>query len=190
MASALGVLALAARSWKTAVLLCSFPLLYYVFVGRGYTVFVHYMTPIVPFLSITAAVAVVEGVRRVTRSWQAAAPALVGAAALLVAAPSIQRTVAFDSLIAKTDTRLLAGTWLDNQRQPSDWIAEEPPEILHPAFTRPAALLIARFDPARRAFVSEKGRNRHAGVDCALRFPAGSLHDSPGGHSADCRRSV
>ena len=62
-----GMALLAATSWKKAVMILTFPVLYYVTVGRGFTVFVRYITPVVPFLCITAALVVVWIVRRGSR---------------------------------------------------------------------------------------------------------------------------
>ena len=95
------------RSWRHAVLICTFPVAYYLVVGRGHTVFVRYVDPIVPFLCLTAAVAVVDLTRRLVRSPRMAAT-LAAAGALLIALPSIQRVVAFDRLAATPDTRLVA----------------------------------------------------------------------------------
>lgn len=156
-AAVAGMIVLAVRSWRTAVLVCTFPILYYVLVGRGYTVFVRYVTPLVPFLCITAAVAVVAVVRRLARPWPAAVPAAMAVLSVLVAAPSIQSSVDFDRLAARADTRLVAADWLDARRQPTDWINEEFPASLHPEWGRAAGVNVSRFDAGRGAFVSPKG---------------------------------
>lgn len=157
LAAIAGMAVLAVRSWRTAVLVCTFPILYYLLVGRGYTVFVRYVTPLVPFLCITAAVAVVGVVRRLARSWPAAVPAATAALALLVATPSIRSSLAFDALAGRADTRLVAADWIDARRQPSDWLDEEFPASLHPEWGRPPGLHVSRFDAGRGAFVSATG---------------------------------
>src|SRR5262249_52508589 len=64
LAGLAGAVLLTATSRKNAVVILTFPVLYYATVGRGYTVFVRYITPVVPFLCVTAALAVVWMVRR------------------------------------------------------------------------------------------------------------------------------
>jgi hypothetical protein len=152
-----GMLVLTWQSWRKALVVCTFPVVYYLILGRGYTVFVRYMTPLVPFLCMTAAIAVVEIGRRVARwSPKSRGPAMA-VVALSVALPSIGQVIAFDRLIARPDTRVLAADWLKPRMAPSDWIAETPPGILHPVWGRPPALRLGRFDGARSVFVSEDG---------------------------------
>ena len=158
MAGVVGMLLLALRSWKKAVLFCTFPVLYYLLVGRGTTVFVRYVTPLVPFLCITAAVAVTEISRRLARDSANTFAMIAATASVALALPSIQRTIAFDSLITQTDTRLLATEWLDTHAQAADWIAEEAPALLHSNFASPVGLRVARFDGGQGQFVSFQGQ--------------------------------
>lgn len=152
-----GIPILAARSWRTAALVCTFPVLYYLLLGRGTTVFVRYMTPVLPFLCITAAVAVMALARKLfARSPQAWAW-IAAVAAILIALPSIQRVMAFDNLLTKTDTRVLATRWLDPRIEPSEWVSETPDAILHPIWGRPQSLRAAHFDSERHRFVSDQG---------------------------------
>ena len=137
-------------------MLVVFPLVFYAVVGRGLTVFVRYVIPLVPFLCISAAV-LTTAVSRRAAAWMRvpAAPVAIGAA-LLIAWPSIQRVIAFDRLIARPDTRLLAAAWLDARRQPLDWIHEAAPAVLH-AKTGPHGVKFAEFDAERRVFVNDTG---------------------------------
>jgi hypothetical protein len=157
IAGVVGMFLLAVRSWRKAVLLCTFPVLYYVLVGRGLTVFVRYVTPLVPFLCVTAAVAVAEVARRIAAGSARGVSAVAATAALLLAVPSLERSAAFDRLIVQTDTRILAKAWLDEHAKPSDWIAEEQPALLHSNFASPVGLRLAQFNPAARTFVNMQG---------------------------------
>lgn len=157
IAGVAGLLVLATRSWRKALFIGTFPILYYVLLGRGTTVFVRYMMPMIPFLCITAAVAVTELARRGARHSSVATGVISTVLALVIALPSIQRVIAFDALLARADTRLLAAKWLDSQVARSEWISETPEAILHPVWGRPPMLRIAHFDSARRAFVSDSG---------------------------------
>jgi hypothetical protein len=78
-------------------LVLAFPIPYYLVLGSGLTVFVRYMIPIVPFLCLTAAVAVdrfADTVGRVpaARARDVAAAALVA----IIAMPTAVASVAFD----------------------------------------------------------------------------------------------
>ena len=56
----LGMLLLIIRDRRKGALVAAFPLSYYLLVGSGYTVFVRYIIPVVPFLCLTAGYAVTE----------------------------------------------------------------------------------------------------------------------------------
>jgi len=99
---------------RTALLVGLFPVAYFAFMGRGYTVFARYMLPILPFLCLTGAWAVVRlgsllarGVLASTRSMR-----LTVLLAALIIAPSFLQVVQTDRLLAITDSRLLAAEWL------------------------------------------------------------------------------
>jgi hypothetical protein len=159
IASIAGIPILAARSWRKAALVCTFPVLYYLLLGRGTTVFVRYMIPILPFLCITAAVSVMTVANRLAPRSLYARALISAAVAIVIALPSIQRIIAFDSLLTKTDTRLLATRWLDARMEPSEWVSETPDGILHPLWGRPQTLQAAHFDAERHLFVSDNGES-------------------------------
>jgi hypothetical protein len=108
VAGVIGALALLATRLRDAAVLFAFPMGYYLVAGRGYTVFARYIIPVLPFLCIAAAWLVVTAVRELTKG---TAPgvrdALVAAAALLVVAPSAQKALALDRLLATTDNRVI-----------------------------------------------------------------------------------
>jgi len=115
------------------------------------------MIPITPFLCLTAAVAVVECARAVGRRSRRASRIVMAVLVILVALPSIRRVIAFDRVIAQTDTRVVAANWLDVQIGPTDWVCEIPATILHPVWGRPQGLHIGRFDAQRGLFESDRG---------------------------------
>jgi hypothetical protein len=158
IAALAGIVVLFVQSWKRAVVLCSFPIVFYVLTGQGQTVFVRYIIPVVPFLCITAAVAVVEVCRRVSRLLPLNLAACTAVAACLVALPSITSVTQFDRLLAKPDSRTLARAWIDARRQPGDWLHEESGIQVYPDSGRPEDLHVSRFDAGQRAFVSEDGK--------------------------------
>lgn len=113
-ASLVGAVWMIARERRTAALVLVFPVAYYVVLGTGLTVFTRYMTPIVPFLCLTAA----YGLDRL--SALAAARVGDGRARVMVAvaltavvlAPTAASSWSFDRLMARVDTRVLGGEWI------------------------------------------------------------------------------
>jgi len=160
IAAVAGIVLLARQSVRTAIVIGVFPVVYYAVTGRGYTVFVRYLIPIVPFLCITAAVAVVQIGQIFAGRRPSRAAAWISVIALCVAAPSIRTVVAFDRIIRQTDTRVLAVQWLDARRQPDDWIVDASFLELYreyPGFGPEAPFRLARFDPSGPAFLSKAG---------------------------------
>jgi 4-amino-4-deoxy-L-arabinose transferase-like glycosyltransferase len=115
VAALAGSVLIAVRSPRMAAVLCSFPLACYVAAGPGRTVFVRYIMPIVPFMCITAAVAVdaaAQWLSKVARLRPHAAAAVATGLAALVILPSAVNLARLDYLIARTDNRLIAARWI------------------------------------------------------------------------------
>jgi hypothetical protein len=111
------VLALSRRT-AAAWIVFAFPAIYYAVAGRGYTVFTRYMTPVVPFLCLGAAVLIAS----VARAAAARRPSIGWAAAgVLLAAstvPNVVKSVQFDRVMSRTDSRVLATNWLSERVAP------------------------------------------------------------------------
>ena len=77
--------------------------------------FARYILPVVPFLCLTAAFAVVHAGRSMAELSRRSEWAVVTTwgLALLVIAPSAWSVVQFDRLLARTDSRLLAAQWVE-----------------------------------------------------------------------------
>ena len=148
-----GVALIAATSWKKAVMILSFPVLYYATIGRGYTA--REITPVVPFLCITAAFLLVRIVQRFVRAESTSR--LVALVAVVLALPSIARVFAFDVLIRRTDTRVLAQEWIATHVAADDSIGQIPPVLIYPDFGLAKPANLATFDINRKAFVSAAG---------------------------------
>jgi hypothetical protein len=114
-----GMVWLLMKDWRRGVIVAIFPLAYYLLLGSGYTVFARYMVPIVPFLCLTAGYAVAEAARRAAPRLRLAtqAPWLAWVMAACVLAPSARSVVHFDRLLARTDNRCVAASWIE-QRYP------------------------------------------------------------------------
>ncbi|HPN36229.1 MAG TPA: glycosyltransferase family 39 protein [bacterium] len=112
LAGLAGLALLAVTARRIAPALLCFPLVYYLAIGRGYTVFCRYSLPLAPFLAIGAAYLIAE-VRR--RSLPAAA--IIAVAAIV---PAMTVSVQSDHLLAKKDSRVLAAEWFkENVHRPT-----------------------------------------------------------------------
>jgi hypothetical protein len=112
VASLVGWFTLARRNPRTALVLWSFPMVYYAVAGKGLTVFLRYMIPVVPFLCISAAVSVIDLADLMARGRSifmknGATLVLAG----LIVLPSAQNVSRSDSLLNRPDSRLLAANW-------------------------------------------------------------------------------
>jgi 4-amino-4-deoxy-L-arabinose transferase-like glycosyltransferase len=105
---------LIARQPRTAALALAFPVPYYVVLGSGLTVFVRYMVPLVPFLCLTAAFAVDRLAEHIGQAFTIARARHLATVALaaLIGIPAAAPSVAFDRLMARLDTRVIAGDWI------------------------------------------------------------------------------
>lgn len=135
----LGVVIVCMRHQKRDVVLLAFPLISYLQLSSYKVNFTRNLMPIVPFLTIFAAVAAVllveEGYRLASkqRHWQRnwSNLALGGVALLAIAGPAFS-IVQFDSYNAKPTTRALALTWAEQNlpRGAKIWLEPNSLELL------------------------------------------------------------
>jgi Dolichyl-phosphate-mannose-protein mannosyltransferase len=113
-----GMVWMVVKNPRVAVLVFSFPVVYYAVAGRGQTVFVRYMIPVVPFLCLGAgamiAAAADSVARRNTRLAFITAIALV----CICAGPTAAKSVQFDRVVSRTDSRALAANWVERRIEP------------------------------------------------------------------------
>lgn len=110
-----GAALVAVRRPVAAVLLLAFPLSYFAVVGAAANQYFRYVLPVVPFVCVTAAVAVeavAEWLARRGAPTTHALPAIATALTLAVAAEPAWRSVQFDRALAATDNRVLAAAWI------------------------------------------------------------------------------
>ena len=103
IAAVVGTIFLARSHRRPAVVIGSFCFALYACLGPGRTVFFRYVLPIVPLACVSAAVAL----RR--------ARTLTLALTLVVGLPSFVSSAWLDALLARADSRVLAGRWLGTQ---------------------------------------------------------------------------
>ena len=126
---AAGILGLPLMVWREGrrgVLVALFPIAYYALIGSGRTVFARYILPVVPFLCLAAGYFVATMAAVVTDylhrpRWRIPAITVMTAAVLL---PSLLSVIAFDRLIAREDSRVLARRWIEERFEPGTTISQ------------------------------------------------------------------
>ena len=126
VAGILGLPLMVWREGRRGILVALFPVAYYVLIGSGRTVFARYILPAVPFLCLTAGYFVVTTAAVVTSylqrpRWRIPATTVMTAAILW---PSLLSVIAFDRLIARDDSRVLARRWIEERFPPGTSIAQ------------------------------------------------------------------
>lgn len=123
-----GLVGLVWREWRKALLLLSFPLIYYLMISRFVVRFERNMVPLLPFLALGGAWLLDEGSDRLGRRFKKGDAVSLGLAAtgtaLLLALPLVAG-VAFDAAISRTDLREIAGQWVEKNVEPGSKIAIE-----------------------------------------------------------------
>src|SRR6185295_4457896 len=99
---------------------------YYLLMGTGRTVFARYALPVVPFLCLTAGYLIVNVAAAATAylqrpRWRIPVTTAITAAVLW---PSMLSVIAFDRLIAREDSRVLARRWIEARFPPGTTIAQ------------------------------------------------------------------
>jgi hypothetical protein len=112
-----GLLGLALYIWRSprrGILLALFPVTYYLALGSGFTVFARYILPVVPFVCLGAAFAVVTLSRWLAErlAQPARMPLIAGVIAAAVIAPSAWSVLQFNRLLPRADSRVIVSNWI------------------------------------------------------------------------------
>jgi 4-amino-4-deoxy-L-arabinose transferase-like glycosyltransferase len=128
------------RSLRPSLVLLAFVAAYALLFGGGSSVFARYALPLVPILCIGAAALVGAAAERLPRLRVAAALGL----AFAIALPSLRAAIAFDRLMAREDSRVLAARWLEAHVSPGDAVL-----LVGDVFSDPATFFEGRlaYDP-------------------------------------------
>ena len=119
-----GIVPMAIHHRRPALVVGAFAAAFFAAIGSGQTVFFRYVMPLVPIACLSAAVAVTHAGVWLARRARLPAPAAVALLGLLVAAPSLTNSLWLDVLLARTDTRVLAGRWLAPRLRPETTLAD------------------------------------------------------------------
>jgi hypothetical protein len=150
-----------ARPWRAAIVF-AFPIAYYVVAGRGQTVFARYMVPMVPFICAAAGILIGAAVRMFMPRAEGQRQAVIAAVAVALAVGSLSlwKTVQFDRVISRTDSRVLAAEWLLQRGRAGESVYMSGSHYGRPdLFVRgkPGPLTIVTFDPEAQVFRDPKG---------------------------------
>lgn len=105
-----GVFLAARRDWRAAAILLAFPISYGLFMARQQLFFARFALPLVPFVALFGACAVMEIVRRLQPSRFALA--LAAAVTIVALAPSVYSIWVHNRLLTTPDTRVVAFEWM------------------------------------------------------------------------------
>jgi hypothetical protein len=108
-----GIVVLFYGNWRNGLILCSFPVIYYVVIGKGYNVFARYTVPIVPFLCITGSIFASAILNKLDGLFRHRFGNILSTVVpLLIILPSAENVIQFDRLMTKEDNRLIARRWV------------------------------------------------------------------------------
>lgn len=148
-AAAVGIVILIATKRRAAPAILVFPIVYYFVAGGGYTVFVRYFLPVVPFLEIAAAAAIATGVGFSARRFSRKAALLTLATAIgAVGFESYRASIAFCRMASMTDTRVSAAEWIEKNIPHDRSIAQFAASYTAISFGLPLRSIDASLGPA------------------------------------------
>lgn len=124
LSSFVGVVIYAKKDCVRALILYLFPVIFYVVTGKGYTVFVRYMIPMIPFICIASASCVTFITTILTKALRNTKilPVIVVFIAVFTALPSIYHVLLFDNMISTPDNRLTTAEWIIQNIPPGSTI--------------------------------------------------------------------
>ena len=109
-----------------AILLASFPILLWFFLGGQARHFGRWFLPAYPALAVLAAYAAVRAVDALPAVWQRRRSLLVAVAATLLLIQGLWSSVRVNSVFAQTDTRTLARQWIERSVPAGSGLVVEP----------------------------------------------------------------
>lgn len=112
LTSLAGVVLYVRKDMYRALILYAFPVALFIVAGKGYTVHLRYMVPVLPFLCIASAMFVVQVNTILFRA--SLRKYMLPVWALILAIPSFHNVIRFDYLMAKVDNRVIAADWIQN----------------------------------------------------------------------------
>lgn len=151
-----GVL-MAVRDWPRALVFWAFPVTCFAVAGFSDALFTRYMIPVVPFLCVGAAMAVVE-IGRALGTRFGVRPAVVSTVvALATVAPTAWNVVRFDQVMGKVDNRVLVADWVQRQVPRGSSIVQSGSQYGQFQLQRGHGLRAWKWDLKRLVFIEDVG---------------------------------
>ncbi len=110
-----GLVWLIADDRRAACVVLGFPVLYYLGMGSGRTVFMRHMTPLIPFATLLAGLAVDRAASKLSTlaaSFRTLSSSIAVVFAVVIAYDSAARAVALDRLLSERDSRTVAAAFM------------------------------------------------------------------------------
>jgi hypothetical protein len=120
LAGIAGIVPMLRHYTRHALILAGFVAAFYGALGSGVTVFFRYILPLVPLVCLAAAIGVRHIAQWLSRRTTLAPSASLALLIALVGGPALVYSAWMDVLLARTDTRVLAGQWIEARIQPED----------------------------------------------------------------------
>jgi uncharacterized membrane protein (GlpM family) len=120
LAAMAGVVPIVMRRRRAAVVLGAYSIALFTLLGAGRTVFFRYIMPLVPIACVVAAVAVEQASTWLERRWKMSRRMWIAVLTIVVGGTAIVNSVWSDVLLARTDTRVIAGEWLASRVKPEE----------------------------------------------------------------------
>jgi 4-amino-4-deoxy-L-arabinose transferase-like glycosyltransferase len=118
-AAAAGIVPMLRRYAALGMVTGAFALAFYLAIGSGQTVFFRYVLPVVPVVCLFAAAGIVYVADLAARTFGLSARRALAGLVILIVGPALVQSVRLDALLARTDTRVLAGAWLEPRLSPA-----------------------------------------------------------------------
>jgi hypothetical protein len=155
-----GAIRMATTHARAALITGAFCAALYTLLAPGRTVFFRYILPIGPLACLCAAVAVRHAADWLAPRARLPRHALAVALAIAISVPTLVNSVWMDVLLAKTDTRVLAGKWLAARVKPEESLYDAGGAYAGASLVGLSVhrWTVETFDPTRNAFTNSSGR--------------------------------
>ncbi len=157
-----GALVLAWSQPRLAVLVLSFPLVYFLVAGSIRNLYFRYAMPMVPFLCVAAAYLLARASDALAARWgprhARLTQTLTVAAAVAIALPSAVSTWEFNRIMAQTDNRVVVADWFAANVPPGHSVLQSGGQYGLVQFAPPVQYKVWRWDGGRGAFMLDRAR--------------------------------
>jgi hypothetical protein len=157
IAAVAGIVPMLRHYRRRAFVIVAFSAAFYAWIGSGETVFFRYILPLVPIVCLAAAVAVRHAAPWLASHTRLSSQTTLALLTVLVAGPALVNSAWLDILLARTDTRVLAGRWLAPRLKAEESLYDAG-GVFAQLYLPDAPVHRWRFDAAASVFYDAEGR--------------------------------